>query len=156
MRFDERKFDIVGRVHHGIRTVIWTVSDLSPKQEAIGMTKWQFAILATLFIGTQGAVQFAMQYVVPHKIPLEWEYRTYYLTSRDDGKFYGGDLSEMGGDGWELVSVVPAGTQTQVCLFKRPVFGPLKAFDEESDSESFHQHGQPAQQALLESLPSPR
>lgn len=96
-----------------------------------GMSKFQFVTLAMLFIGTQGLVQFAMQYVVPQKVPLEWEYRTYYLTSREDGKFYGSDLEAIGRDGWELVSTTPGGSQTQICLFKRPIFGPLRDLDDE-------------------------
>lgn len=100
------------------------------------MTKTQFVMLAILFITTQAIAQFAFQYIAPHKLPMEWEYRTYYLSPRDDGRLYGSDLSEVGADGWELVQVVGTSGKDRICLFKRPVFGPLRSEPEESSDKT--------------------
>lgn len=92
---------------------------LSPSEDA-GMTKTQFAVLALLFIGTQGAVQFAMSHVIPGKVPPQWAYRTFYHEKRETGRYYGADIAELGKQGWQLVSVVPSG-DGNICYFKKPL-----------------------------------
>jgi len=98
------------------------------------MTKWEFVKLATLFIGTQAGVEFAMQYVVPARVPKRWEYRTRYLEPGKDGMYYGADLANLGKKGWELITVIPKGQQ-QVCLFKKPIFTGLSSDDEKDDDD---------------------
>jgi len=98
------------------------------------MTKWEFVKLALLFIATQAGVEFAMQYVVPGKVPRRWEYRTRYLEPGKDGMYYGADLAGLGKKGWELITVVPSGQQ-QMCLFKKPIFTGLGGDDDDDDDD---------------------
>lgn len=98
------------------------------------MTKWEFVKLALLFIATQAGVEFAMQYVVPGKVPRRWEYRTRYLEPGKDGMYYGSDLAGLGKKGWELITVVPSGEQ-QMCLFKKPIFTGLGDDDDDKDDD---------------------
>lgn len=98
------------------------------------MTKWEFVKLALLFIATQAGVEFAMQYVVPGKVPRRWEYRTRYLEPGKDGRYYGADLAGLGKKGWELITVVPSGQQ-QMCLFKKPIFTGLGDDNDDNDDD---------------------
>lgn len=101
------------------------------------MTKTQFCMIALLFIATQAGVTFVMQQIVPHTMPPQWEYRIYYLEPHQSGAYYGSDLHALGEHGWELVSVVPRGASTQMCIFKKPIFVPMKSgSDEEPVSQS--------------------
>ena len=81
------------------------------------MTKTHFVILMFAFTLTQAGTAWVMQNVVPAK----WEYRTSYIEPGNEGYFYGKDLKNIGGDNWELVSVVPDQRGRQICFFKRPV-----------------------------------
>lgn len=101
-----------------------------PQHGAGGMKAKNFILLMVLFAVITAGVQFA----VNNMVPVKWEYRTYYWSPREKGQFFGADLQEMGGSGWELVSAVPKG-QDLICILKRPSMSSPDAEDEESDGD---------------------
>ncbi len=90
------------------------------------MTTKKFILLMTLFAVITAGVQFA----VDNLAPVKWEYRTYYLSAREEGQYYGADLSDLGDSGWELVSVV-SGRNEVICFLKRPALRPKEESDDE-------------------------
>lgn len=90
------------------------------------MTAKKFILLLTLFAVLTAGIQFA----VNNFVPVKWEYRTYYLSPREKGQFFGADLKDLGESGWELVSAVPRG-ENLVCFLKRPAL--TKTEDDDDD-----------------------